>query len=143
MRGHAAEPEHVVVLRTLGAPQRHRLRGRRARAAETEPAPAPVTTSRATVIAAEPFRDDAAAERWLQAADVPAEAAAAVVVLERVAAWQRLATADPRLPRAGPRPGPGRPGRDRRGRGRRRGALAPRGRAAGRRARDDRAPAPA
>ncbi len=98
MRGHAAEPEHVVVLRTLGAPQRHRLRGRRARAAETEPAPAPVTTSRATVIGAEPFRDDAAAERWLQAADVPAEAAAAVVVLERVAAWQRLATADPRLP---------------------------------------------
>jgi hypothetical protein len=57
-----------------------------------------VTTSRATVIAAEPFPDDASAERWLRAADLPAQAEAAVVVLERVAAWQRLATADPHLP---------------------------------------------
>ena len=139
VRGHAAEPEHVVVLRTLGAPQRHRLRGRRAaRRPSRSPPRRAVTTSRATVIAAEPFprrrrRPSAGCRR----ADVPAEAAAAVAVLERVAAWQRLATADPRLPAPAlglalaARVGIGD------GRGRRRGALAPRGRAAGRRARDD------
>lgn len=98
VRGHAGEPEHVVVLSTLGAPQRRRLRGRRARPAAAEPEPAPVTTSRATVIAAEPFRGEHDAERWLDGADAAAEAAAGVVVLERVVAWQRLAAADPRLP---------------------------------------------
>jgi hypothetical protein len=59
-----AEPEGVIVLRTLGAPERRRLRGRRPRAVE-EAEPEPVPTARATLIRAEPFAAQAAAARWL------------------------------------------------------------------------------
>src|SRR4051812_8519223 len=101
VRGHAGELEYVLVLATLGAPTtrfaggaRLWLRGRRPRAAS--PAPAPVTTSRATLVAAEPFDGEGPAERWLRAAG-EADAVAAVTVLNRVLHLHRAATADPHV----------------------------------------------
>ena len=63
-----ADPDHVVVFATLGAPERRRLAARRrARDAPPEPEPAPVSTGRATVIdVAQPFAGDEAAAAWLQ-----------------------------------------------------------------------------
>jgi hypothetical protein len=94
VRGHAGEIEHVLVVATLGAPERRWLRGRRPRAAS--PAPAPVTTGRVTLVTAQPFADEAAAERWLRTAG-EAEAQAAVATLNRVLHMQRAATADPHV----------------------------------------------
>ena len=71
----ASAPARVLVLATLGAPERRLLRGRRPRAAEAEPGPAPVTTTRATLIDAAPVpAGDAAA--WLAGLDAPGAAAA-------------------------------------------------------------------
>jgi hypothetical protein len=98
VRGHAGGPTHVVVLTTLGAPQRARLgrrRRRRAAPAAPQPAPTPVATARATLIAARPFDGDAEAERWLAHADAEAEVAAALAVLNRLLHLHRTATADP------------------------------------------------
>jgi hypothetical protein len=97
VRGHAAEPTHVVVLATLGAPQRRRLRGRRRRRPEPvapEPPPAPVATARATLIAARPFDRDDDGERWLAQVDGEAEVATALAVLNRMLHLHRTATAD-------------------------------------------------
>jgi hypothetical protein len=60
-----AEPERVLVLATLGAPQRHLLAGRRGRRVEQAEV-APVPTSRATVVRARPFESRAEAEAWLE-----------------------------------------------------------------------------
>jgi hypothetical protein len=99
LRGHAAEPEHVLVLATLGAAQRRllgaRRRARRARPAPPSPGPAPVPTTRATLIGARPFADRAAGDAWLDGVDGDAEAEAAIVTLNRVLYAHRLATADP------------------------------------------------
>ena len=100
VRGHAGEVEHVLVLATLGAPQRHRLRGRRPRRAAPDPAPVPI--ARATLVAARAFADQRAAERWLRAATDDRDAAAArvrdaVAVLNRVLHLHRAATADPHV----------------------------------------------
>jgi hypothetical protein len=54
----------VVALKTLGAPERRRLGGKRPRKAQ-DAEPEPVPTSRATVISGEPFADGAAAAAWL------------------------------------------------------------------------------
>jgi hypothetical protein len=94
LRGHAGEIEQVVVVSTLGAPQRRWLRGRRPRPAS--PAPAPVTIGRVTLVTAQPFADQAAADRWLRAAG-EAEAQSAVATLNRVLHMQRAATADPHV----------------------------------------------
>jgi hypothetical protein len=94
VRGHAAELEHVLVIATLGAPERRWLRGRRPKAAS--PTPAPVTTSRVTLVTAKPLDDEEAAARWLRAAS-EAEADAAVAVLNRVLHLNRAATADPHV----------------------------------------------
>ena len=84
------------MLTTLGAPERRRLRPRRATVREAEPEPVP--TSRVTVIAPEPFADRGAAEEWLerlQAAGEPrAEIEAAVAVVNRALHAHRLAWAD-------------------------------------------------
>ena len=66
VRGHAGEVEHVLVVATLGAPERRWLRGRRPRSAS--PAPAPVTIGRVTLVSARRLDDENAAERWLRAA---------------------------------------------------------------------------
>jgi hypothetical protein len=86
--------ESVLVLKTLGAPERRMLRGRRPRPIE-EAEPEPVPTSRATVVRAAPFGsvDDAAG--WLDGADLDEELAAAVAVLNRALHAHRLAAADP------------------------------------------------
>jgi hypothetical protein len=94
VRGHAAELEHVLVIATLGAPERRWLRGRRPKAAS--PAPAPVTTSRVTLVTAQPLDGEDAAARWLRAAG-EAEADAAVAVLNRVLHLHRAASADPHV----------------------------------------------
>jgi hypothetical protein len=98
VRGHAGEATHVVVLATLGAPQRARLgrrrRRRRAANAAPQPPPAPVATARATLIGARPFDGLAEAERWLARVDPEAEVAAALAVLNQLLHLHRTATAD-------------------------------------------------
>jgi hypothetical protein len=89
----------VLVLATLGAPERRTLLARRAqrRAAKLEPHPAPVTTGRATVIdvgGALPGEGDARA--WLAGAG-ETELEADLAILNRVLYAFRLVTADPYL----------------------------------------------
>jgi hypothetical protein len=90
------EPEsgasHVIVLATLGAPERRRMAAlRRPR----EPPPVPVTTGRATVIeAASPRPSAAEAEAWLATAGEP-ELDHGLEVLNRVLHAFRLVSADP------------------------------------------------
>jgi hypothetical protein len=60
------EVERVVVLTTIGAPRRSRLR-RRPKQAAPGGDPAPVPTSRATVIGLERLASDEEAARWLDA----------------------------------------------------------------------------
>ncbi|HXE46383.1 MAG TPA: hypothetical protein VN635_14465 [Conexibacter sp.] len=88
-------PSHVLVLATLGAPERRRLRGRRARPVAPEPPPAPVTTGRATVIDATPVTP-AEAERWLAASGQP-DAERALAQVARAVAAHRIASADPHV----------------------------------------------
>ncbi|HEV3378958.1 MAG TPA: hypothetical protein VG126_16925 [Thermoleophilaceae bacterium] len=91
--------EAVLVLTTLGAPERRRLRGRRGRPVE-EAAPEPVPTSRATVVRPEPFGSGEEAARWLAAvrADDGAmteELARALRVVNLAVRAHRAATANP------------------------------------------------
>jgi hypothetical protein len=92
-----AEPSFVLVLATLGAPERRRLGSRRARAAEPEPEPTPVTTTRATVIDAVPVGDEAAARERLAKADDDELVLTAVRILNVALQAQRVATGDPYL----------------------------------------------
>src|SRR3954454_19074553 len=96
VRRHAGEqPDHVLVIGTLGAPRRGLLRGRRESSAAPEPGPTPVATGRGTVIRAEPFEDEGAAAGWLRDADRDHEVTAALGVLNRALHAHRVATADP------------------------------------------------
>ena len=94
-----AEPEAILVLKTLGAPQRRLLRGRRGRRL-TEAEPEPVPTSRATHIDPVAFPSRQEAESWL--ADLRGDAdlaharvAEALLVLSRALQAHRAAHADP------------------------------------------------
>jgi hypothetical protein len=88
-----APPSHVLVLATLGAPERRRLRDRRARPIAAEPPPSAVTTARATVVDAAPV-SIAEAERWL--ADAGADdAERALAQVARAVRAHRLASGDP------------------------------------------------
>jgi hypothetical protein len=94
-----SEPSHVLVLATLGAPQRRLIGARRARRVDPEPDPTPVAISRATVIQAVPV-PRAEAETWLHDLDENARDAAlaqAVAVLNGAVHAHRLAAADPSL----------------------------------------------
>jgi hypothetical protein len=93
-----SEPEYVVVIATLGAPQRRALARRRSRRrAPPEPTPTAVATGRATVIdVGEPFGDDGEASRWLAHAGEP-ELEAGLAVLNRALHAFRLISADPHL----------------------------------------------
>ena len=87
------------MLRTLGAPQRRRLRGRRGRALE-QAEPEPVPTSRATLVRPEPFEAADEAEAWLLTLQHDAERAdgeleLAARRLNRALHAQRVAAADP------------------------------------------------
>jgi hypothetical protein len=89
--------ESVLVLSTLGAPERRRsLTRRRPRPKPVESAdPEPVPTARATVVRAAPFSTTEEAAEWLAAADLDDELSAAVTVLNRALHAHRVATADP------------------------------------------------
>jgi hypothetical protein len=96
VRRHAGEqPDHVLVIGTLGAPRRGLLRGRRESGAESEPDPAPVATGRGTVIPAVPFEDADDAARWLRDADRDEEVMDGLAILNRALHAHRVATADP------------------------------------------------
>jgi hypothetical protein len=93
------EPERVLVLGTLGAPERRRFKDRKGRQV-VEAEPEPVPTNRATVIRALPFESREEAATWL--ADVQghseradAELASAAGVLARALHAHRVAHADP------------------------------------------------
>ena len=91
-----ATPSHVLVLATLGAPERRRLPvGRRKRDAQPEPEPIPVATGRATIIdVAGEFASVADAQAWLAGADEE-RINADLEVLNRALHAFRVVTADP------------------------------------------------
>jgi hypothetical protein len=95
---HRAEAAAIVVLTTLGAPQRRLIarRGSRARRSRpgVDPAPASVPTGRATIVDPEPLAVDSAAD-WLHRVDADAEIARALSTLNRVVHAHRIAAADP------------------------------------------------
>ncbi len=86
--------ETVLVLTTLGAPERRRVTGRRPKAVK-EAEPEPVPTARATVVRAAPFPTADEAAAWLAGADLDAELATAVVTLNHALHAHRVASADP------------------------------------------------
>jgi hypothetical protein len=88
------QPAHVLVLATLGAPQRRLLGARRPREAPPEPPPVPVATARATVIDAAPVALEEA-ERWLAGLADAGETAAALAVVGRAVRGYRIASGDP------------------------------------------------
>jgi hypothetical protein len=97
-----AAPDAVVVLSTLGAPERRRLRGRRPRPVE-EAVAEPVPTSRATIVRPEPFGSREEAAEWLEGlrandSAMKEELDRALKVLNRALRAHRAATADPWLP---------------------------------------------
>ena len=87
-----AEPQHVVVLSTVGA-ERRGLLGGRSRTRRTDPAPSPVPVARATVVDPIPLSLDTQARKWLQQLDPEREAQAAAAVLNRVLWAHRIAGA--------------------------------------------------
>ena len=94
-----AELEGVLVLTTLGAPQRRFLSGRKGRDV-SDAAPEPVPTSRATVSRPAPFGDTVEAEAWLSdlrgdADATDAEVDRAVAMLNRAIHAHRASRADP------------------------------------------------
>jgi hypothetical protein len=92
-----AAPSHVLVIATLGAPERRRLIAARKkqREAQPEPEPTPVTTGRATVIdVGQPLASLAEARAWLAGAG-EADLASGLDVLNRALHVFRLVTADP------------------------------------------------
>jgi tetratricopeptide (TPR) repeat protein len=91
----------VLVLGTLAAPERRRLRGRRARPVE-EAEPEPVPTSRATVVRPEPFGSREEAGAWLEGlrandSAMKGELDRALQILNRALRAHRAAAADPWL----------------------------------------------
>jgi hypothetical protein len=98
-RDSADEPEHVIVLRTQGAPQRGVIRGRVPRRRE-EGEVEGVPTSRLSVVRAAPFDTREAAEAWLselrgEKGSLEAEAASGAAALNRFLRAHRAAAADP------------------------------------------------
>jgi hypothetical protein len=93
-----AEPVAVLVVATLGAPERRRLLAKRKKnEAPPEPEPSLVTTGRATVIdVGTSFGTQAEARDWLELVGEP-DLAAALAVLNRALHAFRLVTADPYL----------------------------------------------
>jgi hypothetical protein len=94
-----SEPEHILVLKTLGAPERRRFRDRRGRRLE-EAEPEPVPTTRVTVVRARPFDSAEEAAAWLEAVQRGSEREqeeldAALRALNGAIRAHRAAAADP------------------------------------------------
>ena len=120
----------VLILSTLGAPERRRLRGRRGQSVD-EAQPEPVPTSRASVVRAEPFGTRRGGRRLARGAArrrgrLAAELAAAQRSLNRALAAQRAAAADPYVPEVVGRARAGGAARLRQRAGAGRGPLTPR-----------------
>jgi hypothetical protein len=99
LRRHAGEePDHVLVVRTLGAPQRRLLQRKRAKGAPPDPAPSPVITTRVTLVDALPLPDEKASRAWLDAAEGEALVDDALAILNRVLHLHRMAVADASSP---------------------------------------------
>ena len=97
----AGDVQAVLVLSTLAAPERRRLRGRRGTLVE-EGAPEPVPTTRSTVVKAEAFDSDEAAAGWLDDLRRDSEHADSELgwgfgVLNRALHAYRVARADPHV----------------------------------------------
>jgi len=95
----AADPQAVLVLSTLAAPERRRLRGRRGTLVE-EGVPEPVPTTRSTVVKATPFGSDDEAADWLEDLRRDSQRADSELdwgfgVLNRALHAYRVARADP------------------------------------------------
>ncbi len=90
------EPEHVVVLSTIGAERRGML-GKRSRTRRTDPEPASVPVARATVVDPVALSLETQAAAWLKQLDPEREAHAAARVLNRVLYAHRIAGAAPHI----------------------------------------------
>ena len=107
-----ADPDHVVVLGTLGAQRRPPARGAllsaasrsgaRRKPAEPEPEPALVPISRATIVDPVSLSAERQAKAWLGELDGEREIAKAVAALNRVLHFHRIAAADPHLHEVSP-----------------------------------------
>jgi hypothetical protein len=89
--------ESVLVLSTLGAPERRLPQRSRPQAVESAD-PEPVPTARATIVRAAPFSSESDAAAWLSGADLEEETGAAILLLNRALHAHRVATADPYVP---------------------------------------------
>src|SRR5271168_2230351 len=104
------EPQHVLVLSTLGArraasgassraggARRRRFArpGARGRAVPATPEPAPVATARATVVDPVSVSAERQAKAWLSDLDAARDVGAAAAVLNRLLHSHRIASADP------------------------------------------------
>jgi hypothetical protein len=87
----------VIVFDTLAAPEKHRMfaRKRKPRSAEPEPEPTPVSTTKVTLVGADPFADEAEAQRWHAEVDPEQAADTAIRVINEVLHIHRAAAADP------------------------------------------------
>jgi hypothetical protein len=90
------EPEHVVVLSTIGAERRGML-GKRSRTRRTDPEPTSVPVARATVVDPVPLSLETQASAWLKQLDPEHEAHAATRVLNRFLYAHRIAGAAPHI----------------------------------------------
>jgi hypothetical protein len=99
----AREPQHVVVLSTVGA-ERRGLLGRRTRTrpSEREPPPAPVPVTRATIIDPVALSVESQAQAWLRELDPERETQAATDVLNRMLFAHRIAGAAPHIHEVSP-----------------------------------------
>ena len=99
LRSRDGEPVRIIVLRSLGAPERRRLRRRRPRPGDEEAA-APVSTTRVTLASAPPLPSSTQAAQWLSRMRSSRDACAAEVTdavrdLNEVLRAHRIAAADP------------------------------------------------
>jgi hypothetical protein len=90
------EPEHVVVLSTIGAERRGML-GKRSRTRRADPEPAAVPVARATVVDPVALSLENQATAWLKQLDPEREARTAAMVLNRVLYAHRIAGAAPHI----------------------------------------------
>lgn len=96
------EPQHVVVLGTVGAVRRAGLGRRRARTRPVQGGPASVAVARATVVDPVALSAEGQARAWLAELDPEREAGAAAGVLNRVLSAHRIATAQPDVQEVAP-----------------------------------------
>jgi hypothetical protein len=97
IRGPGGLASHVIVFETLGAVERRgRLaRRRKPKAIEPEPEPEPVSTTRVTLVEAEPFASAEEAERWQRDVDAEDAADEGIRAINGVLHAHRAAAADP------------------------------------------------